>query len=271
MIEKFSLTDKVAVITGGGTGLGRAMSLALAEAGADIVLTARRMEPLNETAVLIKQMGRRALTISTDITNSEQVNGMVESAVDAFGRIDILINNSAGARNVALDETTDEDWKFDMDVSLTGAFYCSRAVSSEMVKQGGGKIINISSMSGLTGFPGTPVYGIAKAGMINMTRVFAVALAPHKVMVNCILPGFFRTAGALGENENNMEVANKMGRFIPVGRMGEPAEMGPLALLLASSASDYITGQSFIIDGGTQAGRFAPPSFVLPTREIEKL
>ncbi|MGV8056690.1 MAG: SDR family NAD(P)-dependent oxidoreductase [Smithellaceae bacterium] len=274
IIEKFALPDKVAIVTGGGTGLGRSMALALAEAGADVVLAARRVDPLNETAALIKKMGRHALAVPTDVTKSDQVNRMVESALKTFGRIDILINNAGVAKDwgdFPIDKITDKDWRVGIDVDLSGAFYCSRAVSREMVKKGGGKIINISTMSALTGFAQTPVYGIAKAGMINMTRLFAVELAPHKVLVNCIICGFFRTASSMGEQEENMEAAKKMGRFVPVGRIGEPAEMGPLALLLASSASDYITGQNFIIDGGTQAGRFAPSSFVLPTREVEQL
>lgn len=273
IIEKFALTEKVAIVTGGGTGLGRAMALALADAGADIVLAARRIDPLNETAAMIQAKGRRAIAVSTDVTRSEQVNNMVETAMQTFGRIDILVNNAGVARDwveeLPIDKITDEEWRTGIDVDLSGAFYCSRAVISKMMNNGG-KIINISTMSALTGFVKTPIYGIAKAGLINMTRLFAVAYAPHKITVNCIICGFFRTPSSMGEQESDMEAARKLGRFVPVGRIGEPSEMGPLAILLASPASDYITGQNFIIDGGNQAGRLAPSSFVMPVREVEQ-
>jgi NAD(P)-dependent dehydrogenase (short-subunit alcohol dehydrogenase family) len=273
MMEKFAVKDKVAIVTGGGTGLGRAMSLSLAEAGAHVVLAARRLGPLEETMAEIERLGRKSLAVSTDVTRSDHVNHLVETTVKEFGRVDILINNAGVGKNpdAPVYEISDEDWRAGIDVDLSGAFYCSRAAAREMVKQGGGKIINISTMSALTGFAQTPVYGIAKAGMINMTRLFAVALAKKKVLVNCIVCGFFRTAASMGEQQTDMDEVKKMGRFVSIGRIGEPSEMGPLALLLASPASDYITGQNFIIDGGTQAGRFAPSTFVLPTKEVEEL
>lgn len=274
IIEKFSLEGKVAIVTGGGTGLGRAIALTLAEAGADIVLTARRIEPLEETASEVNKLGRRAFPVSMDFTVSSQVANMVGKTIKEFGRIDILVNNAGAAiqfMNLPVTEIKDDQWRQGIDIDLTGAFYCSRAVAKEMMKSGGGKIVNMSSMSAIVGLPASPIYGIAKAGVINMTRLFAVALAPYKILVNCIVAGPFGTRAVLGDDYQDKEAARKRGRYVPVGHLGYPEEMGPLALLLASSASDYITGQVFIIDGGTEAGRYAPVGFVMPERKIEEL
>ena len=257
VLESLSLKGKVAIITGGGTGLGKAMTLAMARAGADIVVAARRPGPLEETADEVRALGRRALGVSTDVTDSRQVNDMVERTYAEFGKIDVLVNN-AGLDVVfrPITEITDEEWRHGIDTNLTGAFYCSRAAVKFMQAQKSGKIINISSGFGFRGGRNYYIYGAAKAGVISLTQTLALSLAEDNIQVNCIAPGLYWTRPA--ETEQAKEIKRMRGRFIPIGRVGDPEELGPICVFLASDASSYMTGVVINPDGGSLASGFAP-------------
>jgi len=264
ILDKFSLERKVAIVTGAGRGLGKAMSLALAEAGADVVCTARTLEQIEGTAREVRERGRRALAVTCDVTDSAQVNAMVERAAQEFGRIDILINNAGGGgagRGKTLPELTDEDWHQGMDTNLTGTFYCTRAVIPHMQRQGGGVIVNIASGFGLRGSRHNYMYASAKAGIINITRSLALTYAQDNIRVNTIAPGVFPV-------QEGMVQTWRGGVYIPVGRFGNPRELGPLAVYLCSEASSYMTGQTIVIDGGGLAGGHVPTGLapVIPLR-----
>ena len=259
MLENLSLDGKTIVITGGGTGLGREMVLAMGRAGADIVIGARRMGPIEEVAGLLKDMGRRSMAISTDVTDSSQVDSLVQKTLDEFGKIDVMFNNAGIVRGqgaTPIWEITDDDWRLGIDTNLTGAFYGSRAVAKHMVDRGEGKIINVSSGFGLRGGRDNYMYACGKGGVIQLTRTLATSLGRYGVTSNLVVPGFLPTEGT---DESRLVLPR--GQFIPIGRVGNPREMGPIAVFLASSASDYMNGEMFIIDGGGLAGGIAPTGY----------
>ncbi len=179
MLETLSLDGKTIVITGGGTGLGREMTLAMARAGADLVVAGRRTGPIEEVAGLVRESGRRALAISTDVTDSGQVNRLFERALGEFGKVDVLFNNAGivrGQGNTPIWEITDEDWRLGIDTNLSGAFLCSRAISKHMVDRGTGKIVNVSSGFGLRGCRHNYMYACGKGGIVHLTRALATSL-----------------------------------------------------------------------------------------------
>ena len=269
-LRSLSLEGKVAIVTGGGTGLGKAMSHAMARAGADIVVVARRIELIEETASEVREIGRRAMAIPTDVTNSQQVESMVERTISEFGKVDILINNAGivrGEQRKPIWEITDDEWHLGIDTNLTGAFYCSRAVSRHLVERKSGRVINTSSGYGLRGDRDNFMYCCAKAGVIMLTKSLALTWARDGIRVNCIVPGFFASLPPDSPPEFRQFFESR-GRFIPVGRVGEPREIGPLAVFLASDAADYITGEIFIADGGGLAGGYAPTGYA-PTISME--
>jgi gluconate 5-dehydrogenase len=252
----FNLDGKVTLITGGGTGLGKAMALAMAQSGANVVISGRRIKPLQEVVGKIKTMGGQAILIQTDVTKSTQVNSMVEKTIDIFGTIDVLINNAGIVRNdkpTPIWDITDTAWNLGINTNLTGAFYCARAASSHMVKQGQGKIINISSVFGLRGGKDSFIYCCAKGGVLQLTRSLAVSLARFGVTSNCIVPGYIPTEGT-----EAMQESLPKEDFVPVGRFGTFDEIGDVAVFLGSNASDYMNGSVFTLDGGALAGGFAP-------------
>jgi len=265
-----TLEGKVAIITGGGTGLGKCMALIMAGEGADIVVAARRVEAIEQTAKEVRELGCRGLAIATDVTDSGQVNRMVEQTLAEMGQIDILVNNAGivrGQQRKPIWEIADEDWHLGIDTNLTGCLYCTRAVSKYFLDRKKGKVINIASGNGLRGGRGDFMYGTAKAAVIQLTRVFATTWAQENIQVNCIAPGFIdvghlqlvpRTYSGLRRSE-----------FIPVGRLGIPEDIGYLGLFLASDASDYITGALFTNDGGGMAGGITPTGFaqIIPLKE----
>lgn len=255
MLEELSLKGKVAIVTGSGSGLGKAMALALAKAGADVVGGARRLELVEQTAREIRELGRRGVAIHCDVTDSRQVDELVEKTVAEFGKVDILVNNAGAidaiqAKSVL--EITDEDWDNDIKINLTSAFYCSRAAGKYMLRQRSGRAINICSVAGLLGMTANFVYGIAKAGLMQLTRMLAMSWARDGVNVNAIVCGPF----------SSREEMIPLGRFNPTGRIGKPIEICPLTVFLASEASNYITGEMFIIDGGITAGTYAPLGYI---------
>jgi len=261
------LDGRVAIVTGGGTNLGKAMSHALARAGADVVLAGRTPATIEETASEVRKIGRRSITIPTDVTDSRQVDNLITQTLKEFGKVDILVNNAGVARGIEpsprdpapkepgpIWELTDEMWHHAIDTNLTGAFYCCRAVSKWMIEQKSGKVINISSTAGLRAARSLFTYCSAKAGLIMFTKTLAITWARDNIQVNCIAPGIFRTA------EIDPSIAKLQASFIPMGRCGEPREIGPLAVFLASEASNYITGECFVVDGARFVG-YAPADY----------
>jgi len=259
ILDSLKLDGKVAIITGAGRGLGRAMAVKLADAGADIVAAARTQSQLDETAEAIKKTGRKCLIVPTDVTVSAQVNALAAATVKQFGKIDILVNNAGGGdgtRDKQLPEITDDEWRRGIDTNLSSQFYGCRAVIAQMVKQNRGKIINLASGYGLRGGKHNFMYACAKGGVIQLTRSMALTYAQFNIQTNCIVPGVFP------HNEATMQLF-KGGKFIPVGRVGQDSELGPLAVFLASDASNHINGELIAIDGGGLAGGIAPTG-VLP-------
>jgi len=267
---KGTLEGKVAIITGGGTGLGKCMALVMAEEGADIVVAARRVEAIEQTAKEVKDLGCRGLAIPTDVTDSAQVNRMVEKTLAEMGQIDILVNNAGivrGQQRKPFWEITDEDWHLGININLSGCFFCCRAISKYFLDRKKGKVINIASGNGLRGGRGDYMYGTAKAGVIQLTRVLATTWAQDNIQVNCIAPGFVDVGNLQLEPRSYAGI--RRSEFIPVGRLGIPEDIGHLGLFLASDASDYITGALFTNDGGGMAGGITPTGFaqIIPLKE----
>lgn len=265
VLDKLRLDGKVAIVTGAGRGLGRAMAVALADAGADIVATARTQGQIDETAGVVGEKGRRCLAVTCDVTDSASVQSMVEAALGEFGQIDVLVNNAGGATegfNNTLEELTDEQWRTGVDTNLTGAMYCSRAVIPHMLERGGGKIINVTSGFGLRAGRNNFIYTSAKAGLINFTRSLTMTYAPE-IQANLIAPGLFP------HGDSWMSEWWKHGKFVPMGRLGEDEELGPLCVFLASDLTSYMNGQIIVLDGGGLAGGQLPTGFA-PVVELEQ-
>lgn len=257
---KGCLEGKVAIITGGGTGLGKAIGQALAREGANVVVASRRLEAIEKTAKELSSIGGRALAIATDVTDSEQVNRLVERTLEEMGRVDILINNAGivrGEQRRPIWDVTDEEWRVGIDTNLSGTFYCCRAVSKHLVAQKSGKVINVASGFGLRGGRDNYMYCCAKGGVIQLTRSLALTWAQDNIQVNTIAPGFVDVTR--WQPEPMPELPSGVpgiprGEFIPVGRLGIPSDIGSLGLFLASDASDYISGALFVADGGGMVG-----------------
>ena len=266
VLDKLRLDGKIALVTGAGRGLGRAMALDLAEAGADAVVASRTQNQIDETADLIRAQGRRSLPISVDITDSNSVNAMIEAGRTEFGRIDILVNNAGGATKGMfrpLDTIPDAHWHLGVDTNLSGAVYCCRAILPYMVEQGSGKIINITSGFGVRAAKNNYMYTAAKAGLINFTRALAMNYAEHNIQANLIMPGIFP------HDDPELLQFWKNGKFIPVGRVGKDEELGPACVFLASELSTYMNGEMIALEGGGLAGGQVPSGFapIVPLEE----
>ncbi|WP_096153238.1 SDR family oxidoreductase [Bacillus sp. FJAT-45066] len=254
MNQLFNLENKTAIITGGGKGLGVQMAHALAEAGANIVLCSRNLEVCERACEELKGIGVKTLALKCDITKSKDIEHVVNETIRKFGSVDILINNSGTSWIAPFLELPEEKWDKVMAVNVKGAFLFSQAVTKEMIKQGGGKIINIASV---TGFGGTPpklldtiAYNTSKGALMTFTKDLAVKLAPHHIQVNAIAPGFFPTK----MTEKVLSDMNKaIVRNIPAGRFGNEEDLKGAALFLASKASNYVTGHVLVVDGGITA------------------
>ncbi len=244
-----SLAGETAVVTGGGTGIGKGIALEFARAGADVVVAGRRPEVLEVAAGEIRALGRRALAVPTDVRKRGDVERLIETATDAFGGIDILVNNAAnGGSGPSMADSDEERWDEIVDTNLKSVYLCCRAVIPGMIDRKAGCIINISSVASMRP-EGCRIYGIAKAGVNFMTRGLAQDLAPHNIRVNCIAPGAVRTdmlTVDVGEDEENWE---RLAKYIPLGRVGDPVDMGTVALFLASPAAHYISAQTIAVDG----------------------
>ena len=249
-LDRFRLSGKVALITGGSRGIGRNIALGLAEAGADIVLAARKLPDLETTTDEITKMGRKALAVSANVRHLPELNDLVKRAVAEFGHIDILVNNAA--TNPVYGSVFDIDekvWDVTMGLNLKTCFFLSQALGKLMREQGGGSIVNVSSEDGVRPFVGLGVYSISKAGVIMLTKVLAQEWGQYNIRVNAIAPAFVRTrfSQAIIENPKMIkEVENNT----TLGRIAEPEEIVNTALFLASDASSYMTGQTVLLDGG---------------------
>jgi NAD(P)-dependent dehydrogenase (short-subunit alcohol dehydrogenase family) len=247
-----SLAGKVAVVTGASRGLGRAIAVALAGGGADVALAARSKVDLEETARLVQAAGRRALVVPTDVASYAEVEVVMARTIRELGRLDIVVNNSGVAKVAPLVEMTAEDWRFMVDVNLTGVFNGCRAAAPHLIAQRSGKVVNVASVLGQVGLPGYTIYAATKGGVIALTRALGVEWARHGIQVNAIAPGWFATP-MTDEAFANPQINERLTRDIPMRRIGRPEEIGPLAVFLASSASDFMTGQTIFLDGGHSA------------------
>lgn len=253
ILDKMILTGKVAIVTGASRGLGKAMALGLAEAGADSAIVSRSMPDLKKVADEISRLGRRVLPISADISNLKDINSMVEKVVQEFGRIDILVNNAGTTIRMFCEDFTESAWEKVMALNLKGAFFCAQAVGKVMIKQRSGKIINVSSLLSVIGVPRAVAYSASKGGISQITKTMAVEWAKYNINVNAIGPGYFRTDLTKPLQEDQERSAQILSR-IPMGRWGEPDDLKGVVVFLASDASNYITGQTIYVDGGWLAG-----------------
>ncbi len=252
--ELLSLQGRVSVVTGGATGLGLQMATALAEAGSDIVVCSRKLENCEQAAATLEKLGVKALGLAADVTRPEQVEAVKDATLKKFGRVDVLINN-AGKAWVAPAELMPLDrWQQIMELNVAAPFLCSQVFGREMIKAKRGKIINIASIAGLQGRNpkayDSIVYSTSKGALVNFTRDLAIKWAGHNIQVNCICPGFFVTPINQKLFERNPE---PILREIPLGRTGGPDDLKGIAVLLASDASNFITGAIIPVDGGTIA------------------
>jgi 2-deoxy-D-gluconate 3-dehydrogenase len=253
-IPSMMVEGKVAVVTGAGTGLGKSIAVALAEAGAEVVVAElpSRMEDAHRTAKFIQQAGHKALTVSLDVTSLKSIQRMVDRAIQGFGQIDILVNNAGiNIPKLALD-VTEEDWDRILSVNLKGVFFCSQAVGREMVRRRSGKIINIASQNGVVGYYERAAYCSSKAGVVNLTRVLALEWATYHINVNAVGPTYILTPMTEKMFEDR-SFSREVLRRIPLGRLGKPEDVAGAVVFLASPASDMITGHTLLVDGGWTA------------------
>ena len=239
-------------MTGASRGLGRAIAVAFGGAGASVAVAARSKPDLEETARMVEAAGGRAVVVPTDVSSYPAVEALMKAAIDQLGGLDIVVNNSGIVRPKPLAETSVEDWHAVLDVNLTGVFYGCRAAAAHLIAQRSGKIINLASVLGAVGLPSYTVYGATKGGVIALTRTLGVEWARHNIQVNAIAPGWFVTE----MNEiafADPRINERLTRDIPMRRTGRLDEIGPLAVLLASSGSDFMTGQTVFLDGGHSA------------------
>lgn len=245
-----ALQDKVAIVTGGGTGIGRIIAREMAKVGAHIVVASRNPDHINPAAEEVQQLGRQSLAVSVDVRVPEQIDNLVKATLDKFGRIDILVNNHGALFQCAVEDLSPGGWNAIIGINLTGVFLCSRAVGKVMIQQQQGKIINMVSVAGLHGSPLTAPYGAAKAGVMNFTKSLAMEWSKHHIYVNAVAPGPILTASGRDLLWSSPDLQQKVRERVPLGRYGEPEEVANAVIFLASDASSYITGETLYVDGG---------------------
>lgn len=254
VFDRFRLDGKRLFITGGSRGLGREMALAIAEAGASVVLVGRDQESLDRTAGDVRERGREAFVINADVGQPAEAERACETALKNYGPIDILINNVGGRRiDIPTADMPLDKWQSIIDLNLTSTFVCTKMIGGAMVQRGqGGRVINIASISGLVANRGIGgrSYETSKAAVIHFTRATAADWAPHKVTVNAICPGGFMTEPNVRWASQNPAIIETFKSQIPAGDFGQPEDLGPLAVYLACDASRYMTGAALVIDGG---------------------
>lgn len=249
------LADKVALVTGGGSGIGRAICLRFAREGARIVVADIVESRAQETVGMIEQAQGQAIAVRADVANRAEVEAMASAALEAFGQVDVLVNNaaiSAGADLLSVDEET---WDRVVSVVLKGVFLCSRALLPSMIARGSGAIVNISSVNGLTGL-GEESYSAAKAGVINLTKNLAIAYAPRGIRANAICPGTVQTPIWDARLAIDPAIFDKLSKWYPLGRVAQPDDIANAALFLASDEASFITGEALTVDGGLLAGSY---------------
>lgn len=243
------LKNKIAIVTGSRRGIGRSITLELAKEGAKVVVSDIDLKECQNVCDEIKKIGSDAIAVKCDVSKKRDVDAMVKKTIQKFKRIDILVNNAGVVLMKPFVQMTEKDWDFVLDINLKGVFLCTNAVAKQMVKQKGGKIISIASIAGEVGFMNTSAYCASKAGIINLTRELAMELSPHNINVNVVAPGVIATKMTedMLKDKKTKEVllANT-----PLGRMGNPEEIGKAAIFLASNDSNFITGHTLVVDGG---------------------
>ncbi|MBP9483381.1 MAG: 3-oxoacyl-[acyl-carrier-protein] reductase [Negativicutes bacterium] len=242
------LDHKVVLVTGGSRGIGRAVALACAREGANVIINyAGNAKAAQEVVEKITDMGRRALAVQADVSKSEDVERLVQEALDDFGRIDVLVNNAGITRDNLIMRMKEEDWDAVLATNLKGVFLCTKAVTKGMMKQRSGRVINMTSVVGVMGNAGQANYAAAKAGVIGLTKATAKELASRGITVNAIAPGFINSEMTEVLSEN---VKEAMVKVIPLGKMGEAEDVAEATVFLASDSARYITGQVLHVDGG---------------------
>jgi glucose 1-dehydrogenase len=243
------LKDKVAIVTGGSSGIGRAIALGYVKEGAKVVIAALREDNSKEVVKEIKKMGGDAIYVVTDVSNLDDHNRLLAKSLEKFGKLDILVNDAAYSAREEIFDVTPESWDKQIDIGLKGLFFLSQSFAKQLIKQGsGGRIINIGSVAGVMDFhPVSIAYHVAKAGVIHLTRIMGVDLAKHKITVNCIGPGSTATPMSSSKDPQYREYMTK---GIPEGRMANPEEIVPPAVMFASDEAEYITGQTLFVEGG---------------------
>lgn len=249
ILDYFKLEAKVALVTGSAAGIGRAIAVALGEAGANVACHCRNMGDANDTTEEIRDLGGRAIEVAGDMADKDAPKRVVGEVVNVFGRIDILINNAGMIRRSPAVEYSDEDWQTVIEVDLSSVFRLSQAAGRRMIEQGGGKIVNIASLLSFQGGINIPAYTAAKSGVAGLTKALANEWARHKINVNAIAPGYIatdNTAALRADETRDRQILER----IPAGRWGEPEDLAGAAVFLASPASDYIHGHILVVDGG---------------------
>lgn len=247
-LDFFALTDKVAIVTGGNTGLGQGYAVALAKAGADLFVVTYD-KAWDETRALIEETGRKVHFMQADLTDRAVIQKVVDNCLETYGKIDILVNNAGTIRRTPLLEYKAEDWDAVMDINLNSVYFLSQAVAREMVKQQSGKIINIASMLSFQGGKFVPPYTASKHGVAGITKAFANELGQYNVQINAIAPGYVATANTApirADENRNAEILSR----IPAGRWADPSDLMGVVVFLASKASDYMNGHILAVDGG---------------------
>jgi len=248
---RMTLEGKVALVTGAAQGLGKWIALGLAHAGADLALADLDKKGVDQTAKEIEEMGHKAFPVKADLTKIDSIKEMVQKTITTFGRIDCLVNNAGISGRKPFLDTTPEDFDLISNVNFRGVYFASQIVAKEMISKGGGKIINIASAAGFLIRSGVPlsVYAGTKAGVIMFTKAFAEELAPYKIYVNAVAPGYFNTPGAQGRLRDP-KISDNILSFIPLKKVGETQDIIGPVLFLASDLSNFITGQTIFVDGG---------------------
>lgn len=242
------LTNKTAVVTGASRGIGRSIAIDLAKKGANVVVNYSGNEAkANEVVDEIKALGQQAFAVKADVSNAEEVQALMKQAVDTFGSIDILVNNAGITKDNLLMRMKENEWDDVININLKGVFNCTKAVTRQMMKQRGGRIINVASVVGVCGNPGQANYVAAKAGVIGLTKTTAKELASRHITVNAVAPGFISTDMTDKLDEN---VQTEMLKQIPLARFGAPEDISNVVVFLASEGAGYITGQTIQVDGG---------------------
>lgn len=253
VLNKFSLDNRKAVVIGASRGLGKRMALALAEAGADVIVSSRSLEALQKVADQIRKLSRESYAIECDISNVSEIERLYQLVMKKFSRVDILINVAGTTIRKPSTEITEEDWEEVSGINIKGMLFACKIFGKSMIESGGGKIINIASLNSVIALPRRTLYTITKTGVLGLTRSLATEWGEYNVNVNTIAPGYFLTemTKPLFEDKKWTE---KLLQKIPLGRVGTPEDLDGVVVFLCSSTSDYITGETLFVDGGFMSG-----------------